>query len=62
MLFSTPEATNLIKFIALSISFLSFMICIMALSKKNYKIVPLLSVMLTLGFIAYCISVSLWIK
>lgn len=56
------ESVEMIKFIALSISFLMFMLCVMLLSKRNYKIVPLLAVMLTIGFIAYCLSVSIWIK
>lgn len=56
------ESVEMIKFIALSISFLMFMLCVMLLSKRNYKIVPLLAVMLTIGFISYCLSVSIWIK
>lgn len=42
------------KFIALNIAFIIFIICIMTMSRKNYKNIPLFAAMLLGAFCAYC--------
>ena len=51
------QITNVLflsKFVALNIAFVIFIICIMTMSKKNYKNVPLFATMLLVAFCAYC--------
>jgi hypothetical protein len=47
----------LIKFMALNVAFAVFMLCIMQMCKKMYKMIPMFSFLMLGAFIAYAIVV-----
>lgn len=52
-----PSTLFLIKFMALNVAFAVFMLCIMQMCKKMYKMIPMFSFLMLGAFIAYAIVV-----